>query len=131
MGETTSTSIRVVWSQQSDDFIKGFTVTASASPLNVRATQSSSSALLEVSWSPPSDGTNIITGYRIYYGNGQSILVSSVTIITLVGLEVDGNYVGQNVSIRSESDELNSELVNVSVTVGKYFCTEMAYCCHF
>ena len=57
--------------------------------------------------------------------------MSSVTIITLVGLEVDGNYVGQNVSIRSESDELNSELVNVSVTVGKYFCTEMAYCCHF
>ena len=106
-------------------------MTASAPPLNVRAIQSSSSSPVEVSWSPPSDGANIITGYRIYYGDGQSVLVPSVTVITLVGLEVDGNYVGQNVSIRSESDELNSELVNVSVTIGKYFCTEMAYCSHF
>ena len=76
---------------------------------------------MEVSWSPPFDGANIITGYRIYYGNGQSVLVPSVTAITLVGLKVDGNYVGQNVSIRSESDELNSEFVNVSVTVGKCY----------
>ena len=51
----------------------------------------------------------------------------SVTAITLVGLKVDGNYVGQNVSIRSESDELNSEFVNVSVTVGKCY----KYCHHF
>ena len=27
--------------------------------------------LVEVSWSPPSDRVNIITGYRIFYGNGQ------------------------------------------------------------
>ena len=94
-------------------------VTVSAPPLNVRATQSGSSAPVEISWSPPSDGANSITGYRIYYGNGQNVFVSSVTAITLVGLKVDGSYVGQNVSIRSESDQLYSELINVSVIVRK------------
>ena len=88
--------------------------TTSAPPVNVRATQSSSSAPVEVSWSPPSDGA--ATGYRIFYGNGQSVLVPSVA--AYIGLRVDGNYVGQNVSIRSESDQLYSELVNVSVTMG-------------
>ena len=87
--------------------------TASAPPVNVRATQSSSSAPVEVSWSPPSDGA---TGYRIFYGNGQIVLVPSVA--AYIGLRVDGSYVGQNVSIRSESDQLYSELVNVSVTMG-------------
>ena len=53
-----------------------------------------------------------------------------MTVITLVGLKVGGNYVGQNVSICSESDELNSELVHVSVTSGKYILL-IAYCCHF
>ena len=96
-------------------------VTVSSPPLNVRATQSGSSAPVEVSWSPPSDGANSITGYRIYYHNGnwQNVFVSSVTAITLVGLKVDGSYVGQNVSIRSESDQLYSELINVSVIYSK------------
>ena len=94
-------------------------ITVSVPPLNVRATQSDSSAPVEVSWSPPSNGTNSITGCRIYYGNGQNVFVSSVTAITLVGLKVDGSYVGQNVSIRSESDQLYSELINVSVIVSK------------
>ena len=75
---------------------------------------------MEVSWSPPSDGANIITGYRIFYGNGQSVLVPSATAITLVGLKVNGNYVGQNVSIRSEADQLYSKIVNVSVVDSKY-----------
>ena len=43
----------------------------------------------------------------------------SVTVITSVSLKVDRSYVGQNVSIRSESDQLYSELVNVFVTMGK------------
>ena len=94
-------------------------VTVSSPPLNVRATQSGSSAPVEVSWSPPSDGANSITGYRIFYGNGQNVFVPSVTAITLVGLKVDGSYVGQNVSIRSESDQLYSELINVSVIISK------------
>ena len=96
------------------------TIIASAPPINVVATQSSSSAPVEVSWSPLSDGANSITGYRIYYGNGKNVFVPSVTVITSVSLKVDGNYVGQNVSIRSESDQLYSELLNVFVTVGKY-----------
>ena len=95
-------------------------IAASPLPLNVRATQSSSSAPVEVSWSPPTDGANGITGYRIYYGNGQSVFVSSVTVITSVSLKVDGNYIGQNVSVRSEADQLYSELVNVSIVNGKY-----------
>ena len=90
---------------------------ASAPPLNARATQSSSSAPVEVSWSPPTDGANIITGYRIYYGSGENILVSSVAA-TSISFRVNGNSVGQNVSIRSEADELYSELINTSVTEG-------------
>ena len=91
-------------------------------PLNVQATQSSSSAPVEVSWSPPSvaDGANIITGYRIYYGNRENVFVQSVTAITLVGLNVDGDYVGRGVSIRSESDQLYSERISVPITIGKW-----------
>ena len=72
---------------------------------------------MEISWSPPSDGADIITGYRIYYGNGENILVLSVA--TLIGLRVNGDYVGQNVSVRSEADQLYSELISTSVTVGE------------
>ena len=90
---------------------------ASAPPVDVVATQSSSSAPVEVSWSPPSDGANIITGYRIFYGGGNNTSVQSVT--NSIGLRVDGNYIGQNVSIRSEADQLYSELINTSVTVGE------------
>ena len=93
---------------------------ASAPPVNVQATQSSSSAPVEVSWSPPSDGATNITGYRIFYGNRQNVLVPSVTVIASVSLRVDGNYIGQNVSIRSEADQLYSELINIPVTVGEY-----------
>ena len=85
--------------------------------MDIVATQSSSSAPVEVSWSPPSDGANIITGYRIFYGNGKNTSVQSVA--TSIGLRVNGNYVGQNVSIRSEADQLYSELINTSVAVGE------------
>ena len=93
---------------------------ASPPPRDVVATQSSSSALVEVSWSPPSDAASGVIGYRIYYGNGQNVFVLSVAVITSVSLKVDGNYIGQNVSIRSEADQLYSELVDVSVTESKY-----------
>ena len=76
---------------------------------------------LEVSWSPPVDhGAFKITGYRIFYGNGQNVSVSSnlVTIITSVSLQVNESYAdGQIVFLRSESNQLYSELVNT--TVGK------------
>ena len=84
-------------------------------PVNVRATQSSfSSAPMEVRWSPPTDqGAFKITGYRIFYGSGQNISVSKIA--TSIGLEVNESYDGQTVFIRSESDQLYSELVNVTV----------------
>ena len=46
-------------------------------PVDVRATQSSSSAPVEVSWSPSAEGDADITGYRIFYGSGENVLVSS------------------------------------------------------
>ena len=85
--------------------------------MDVVATQSGSSAPVEVSWSPPSDGANSITGYRIYYGNGKNTSVEAVA--TYIGLRVDGNYIGQNIFVRSEADQLYSELISTSVTVGE------------
>ena len=95
-------------------------ITALPPPLNVQATQSSSSAPVEVSWNPPTDAAATFTRYRIHYGNGQNVLISSVTAITSITLKVDGNYVGLNVSIRSEADQLYSELLNVPIIKGKY-----------
>ena len=84
----------------------------------MQATQASASAPVEVSWSPPSGGAATITGYRIFYGNGESVSVPSV--ITGISLTLNGNYIGQSVSIRSELAQLSSELINVTVTaVGK------------
>ena len=85
------------------------------SPLNVQASQSSASAPVEVSWSPPSDGAAAITGYRIFYDNGENILMPS-PVITSVGLIFNNDAVGQIVSIRSEADRLTSELINVTIT---------------
>ena len=45
--------------------------------------------------------------------------MQSIAAITLVGLNVDGDYVGRSVSIRSESDQFYSELINIPVTDGK------------
>ena len=78
-------------------------------------TQSSSSAPVEVSWSLPTNEANVITGYRIFYGNGQNLLVPSyITRITLYFIE--SSQVG-SVSIRSESTHLPSELISVIVTI--------------
>ena len=100
---------------------------ASPPPQDVVATQSSSSVPVEVSWSPPSDAASGIIGYRIYYGNGQNVFVLSVAIITSIWVWVDGNYIGQNVSICSEADQLYSELVCVSVIDSKLFIVHSAY----
>ena len=43
------------------------------------------------------------------------------SIATYIGLRVDGNYVGQNMSIRSEGGELYSELISTLVTLGEYY----------
>ena len=87
-------------------------------PVDVQATQSSPSAPVEVSWSPPPvQGVFNITGYRIFYGHGSGQNISILSVLTSVGLVVSENYDGQTLSLRSESDRLFSEHVNV--TVGK------------
>jgi hypothetical protein len=79
--------------------------------------RSSSSAPVEVSWSP--DETANITGYRIFYGNGQSILVPSYVISIVFNFVESQDEVGQTVSVRSESMHLlPSELINAIVTGG-------------
>ena len=69
-------------------------------------------APVEISWSPPSNQTDI-TGYRIFY-NGDNVLVPSVVISA--GLIVNGNLVGQSISIRTETKQLPSDIVNVTIT---------------
>ena len=91
-------------------------------PLNVQAIKSSPHAPVEVSWSPPiHQGAFSITGYRLFYGHGETAYVSAPTAATSIGLRVEGGrfnlYDRQIVFIHSESDHLSSELVNV--TVGK------------
>ena len=69
---------------------------------------------MEVSWSPPSDGSATITGFRIFYGNGENVLVPST--ITGIILSMNEDSVGQTVSLRSEADQLTSQLINVTIT---------------
>ena len=89
-------------------------LSGSAGPLNVQATRSSSSAPVEVSWSP--DQTPNITGYRVFYGSGQSIFVSFyVTRVVFNFVESQD----ETVSVRSESMHLlPSELINATVACG-------------
>ena len=87
---------------------------AAAPPVNVEATQASGSATVVVSWSPPSDGPATITAYRIFYGNGENLSVPS--IVTRIILSLNEDSVGQTVSLRSEANQLTSQLINVTVT---------------
>ena len=96
--------------------------------MNVQASQSSASAPVEVSWSPPSGGAATITGYRIFYGNGKNVLVPS-EVITYVGLTFNEEAVGQRVSIRSEAGKVTSELINVTITGKMTTChTQLTLC---
>ena len=54
-----------------------------------------------------------------------------MTAITSVSLNVEGDYVGRSVSIRSESDQLYSELINISVTDGKCNYCNVGLVCVF
>ena len=81
----------------------------------MQATQSGSSAPIEVSWSP--DQAANITGYRVFYGNGQSILVPSYVTRVVFNFVESQDEIGQTVSVRSESIHLlPSELINATVT---------------
>lgn len=88
---------------------------ASAPPVNVVATQSTSPTSVSISWDLPSNGDSIITGYRVFYGSGQSLSVPSY-YVTSIAIPENPPGVGQMVSIRSESTQLPSELINVTVT---------------
>ena len=87
---------------------------AVAPPVSVEATQASGSAPVEVSWSPPSDVPATITAYRIFYGNGENVSVPSV--VTRIILSLNEDSVGETVSLRSEADQLTSQLINVTIT---------------
>ena len=91
------------------------TCTVIPPPVDVRATQSNSSAPVEVKWSQPSDYEMFyITGYRIFYGNdGQNVSVSEV--VTSTGIRVNRSYNNDSVSLRSEAGQLYSELIVVQV----------------
>ena len=94
-----------------------FITPAVSPPVNVEATQVSASAPVEVSWSPPSDGSTTITAYRIFYGNGENVSVPS--IVTRMILSLNEDSVHQSVSLRSEADQLTSQLINVTITAGQ------------
>ena len=82
--------------------------------MDVVATQSSSSAPVEVSWSPPSGAAPAISGYRIFYGNGQSVFAPSYVTRIVLNF-VDSSQI-ESVSIRSESTQLPSQLITATVT---------------
>ena len=69
---------------------------------------------MEVSWSAPTEGDIGITGYRIFYGNGQNASIPPVAI----GIMINESFDNQSVYLRSEAGQLASELV--SVLVGEY-----------
>ena len=66
---------------------------------------------MEVSWTTVTDpygDTIVITGYSISFGQHN---VSVLPDVTGVSFYVNKNYVGQVLSIYSETDELPSEIV--------------------
>ena len=90
------------------------TLPAVSPPVNVEATQVSASAPVEVSWSLPSNGSATITAYRIFYGDGESALMPS--FVTSIILSLNRDSVGETVSLRSEADQITSQLINVTIT---------------
>jgi Na+-translocating ferredoxin:NAD+ oxidoreductase RnfD subunit len=94
---------------------------ASAPPVDVVATQPSSFAPVEVSWSPPSDAAPAtIIGYRVFYGNGQNLFIPSY--VTRIVLNFVESSQIESVSVRSESTQLPSELTTATVAIaGKLY----------
>ena len=95
------------------------TIIGTPAPLDVQASQVSPSEPVEVSWSPPSDGVTTITGYRIFYGNGDNASVTSD--VTLVGLTTNNvSYIGQTVTVCTEIELLASPCMS-AVVIGKSY----------
>ncbi len=72
---------------------------------------------MEISWKSPSDfETFYISGYRIFYDNNETLNNISVPeIITSIGIRVKRSYVNDSVFIRTEANQLHSELIKVAV----------------
>ena len=73
---------------------------------------------MEISWSPPSDfETFYIIGYRIFYDDNNETLnnISVPKIITSIGIRMNRSYVNNSVFLRTEADQLHSELIHVPV----------------
>ncbi len=72
---------------------------------------------MEISWRPPSDfETFYINGYRIIYDDNETLNnVSVPKIITSIGIRVNRSYINDSVFIRTEADQLHSELIKVAV----------------
>ena len=98
------------------DFISGI-----PPPLNVQAGQASPSDPVEVSWSPPVNGATAITGYRIFYGNGENASLPSVG--TFIHLALNVNLIGQTVSLCTEAEQLASGCTSATVEDKGNFCT--------
>ncbi len=91
--------------------------------MDVQATHASVAGPVEISWMPPvssciscntSDLLNV-TGYRIFFDSGESILLPS--IITSISVLTDDITIGQQIAIRSEAEQKHfSELINVTIT---------------
>ena len=81
------------------------------------ASQSSSYAQVEVSWSPPTNKANVITGYRIFYGSGQKFNLLVPSYVTRIVLSFIESTPVRTVSIRSESTQLPSELITAAITI--------------
>ena len=67
-------------------------------------------------WSPPSDGSATIASYRIFYGNGDNVLVRSTIAGQGIILSLNEDSVDQTVSLHSETDQLTSQLINATTT---------------
>ena len=95
--------------------LKSFNAVTAGSPppLNVVASQASPSDPVEISWSPPSGGA--ITGYTIFYGNRANLTLPLAA--TSIDLTLNGDYVGQTVSVCTEAERLTSQCTNTTVTV--------------
>ena len=75
--------------------------------MGVVATQSNSSGPVEVSWSLPADRANVIPG--------RNLLFSSYVTSILLNFVESGQI--ESVPIRSESEQLPSELISVTVKI--------------
>ena len=86
-------------------------------PSAVSASQGMTSGPVLISWSPPVAGGTEVTGYRIYYTSGGMLMNVLVAAVLQHELDLDGALPDDMmVSVRAESAQLPSEVVDATVT---------------